>query len=75
MEPAILELLRCPIDPQRQAPLVRKEQVLVCQGCSVQFPIKQGIPILIVREADLPPGCKELSQLPCQRRANRQSRD
>lgn len=71
MDDAFLAQLRCPIDPEREATLSREEQELVCSSCSVRFPIKQGIPVLIASEGELPAETRELSQLPCQRRANR----
>jgi uncharacterized protein YbaR (Trm112 family) len=71
MDPTFLAQLRCPIDPERKAGLARDEQQLVCEGCSARFPIKQGLPVLIPDEADLPEGMREMSQLPCQRRENR----
>ncbi len=71
MDPAFLEQLRCPIDPERKATLSRDEHHLVCGGCSARFPIKQGLPVLVPDEVELPIGKHEMSQLPCQRRENR----
>ncbi|QJW93503.1 Trm112 family protein [Frigoriglobus tundricola] len=71
MEDAFLAQLRCPIDPTREATLARDEQRLVCSKCAAHFPIKQGLPVLVPDEVELPSGLRELSQLPCQRRANR----
>ncbi|HMF15038.1 MAG TPA: Trm112 family protein, partial [Gemmataceae bacterium] len=39
---------------------------LYCQRCRLKFAIKGGIPNMIVEEAELPPGCDSISQLPCQ---------
>ena len=71
MDDAFLAQLRCPIDPERKATLTRDEQQLVCSGCPVRFPIKQGLPVLVPDEVGLPEGMREVSQLPCQRRENR----
>ncbi len=68
MDDALLTLLRCPIDPDRQATLTRDNQRLLCSHCYVSFPIKQGLPVLIPDEGTLPPGVEDLSQLPCQRK-------
>jgi hypothetical protein len=73
MDDAFLARLRCPLDPAREAPLSRDQQSLVCGECAVRFPIKQGLPILVSDECELPEGVAELSQLPCQRRSNRKS--
>ena len=74
MDDAFLAQLRCPIDPTREATLARDEQHLVCSGCTAHFPIKQGLPVLVPDEVELPAGMREVSQLPCQRRANRRKR-
>ena len=72
MDDAFLAQLRCPLDPAREATLARQEQDLVCSRCAVRFPVKQGLPVLIPSEGELPEGTREVSQLPCQRAANRQ---
>jgi uncharacterized protein len=74
MDDAFLAQLRCPLDPEREATLTRDEQQLVCSRCAVHFPIKQGLPVLIPDEAELPTGLRELSQLPCRRAADRAKR-
>jgi uncharacterized protein YbaR (Trm112 family) len=71
MDEQFLACLRCPIDPERQATLTREQQSLVCSGCGTRFPIKNGIPILVPDEAELPGGIKSLAQLPCVREASR----
>jgi len=72
MDDAFLTQLRCPLDPGRVATLTREDQQLVCSRCTVRFPIKQGLPILVPDEGELPDGLREVSQLPCQRALNRQ---
>ena len=71
MDDAFVAQLRCPLDPEREATLAREEQHLACSCCSAHFPIKQGLPVLVPDEVELPGGMREVSQLPCQRRANR----
>ena len=61
----LLALLRCPVDPKREATLTRDGQTLVCSGCGVRFPVKNGMPVLIPEEALLPPGVRSREQLPC----------
>lgn len=67
MDDAFLAQLRCPFDPRREATLTRDQQQLVCSLCAVRFPIKQGIPVLVPDEGQLPTGLWELSQLPCRK--------
>jgi uncharacterized protein YbaR (Trm112 family) len=64
----LLAILRCPMDPSRTR-LTQEADHLVCQRCRLQFRIKDGIPVLVVEEAELPPGCPSLDQLPCQKEA------
>jgi uncharacterized protein YbaR (Trm112 family) len=61
----LLAILRCPMDPNRTH-LSQENNRLICQRCRLQFLIKDGIPALVVEEAELPPGCSSLDQLPCQ---------
>ena len=64
----LLAILRCPMDPSRTH-LAQEANHLVCQRCRLQFRIKDGIPVLVVEEAELPAGCSSLDQLPCQKEA------
>jgi uncharacterized protein YbaR (Trm112 family) len=66
----VLKWLRCPIDPARHAHLVDSETHLTCSRCQVRFRIQDGVPNMLVEEAELPEGCRRLSDLPC-RRENR----
>lgn len=68
MHPDLFQTLRCPLDPDRVATLAQDRDAVVCQRCQVRYPVKQGLPILVAAEADLPAGLVEISQLPCQRR-------
>jgi uncharacterized protein len=63
----LLDILRCPQDPARQARLVDQETHLVCTRCGLKFAVRDGLPNMVVEEAELPPGCESLEQLPCQR--------
>ena len=75
MDDAFLACLRCPLDPRHEATFRREEQTLVCSGCAVRFPIKQGLPILVPDEGELPAGILELSQLACRRTKRRTARN
>lgn len=61
----LLAILRCPLDPSHTSLTVEDEKLL-CQRCRLVFPIRDGFPTLLVEEAELPPGCSSLEQLPCQ---------
>ncbi len=62
----LLDILRCPMDPARAARLDLEADHLVCRCCRLGFKIKDGFPVLVVEEAELPAGCPSLHQLPCQ---------
>ncbi len=63
---SLLDILRCPMDPSHTK-LTLDSNRFICQRCAVNFKIKDGFAILVMEEAELPPGCANLDQLPCQR--------
>jgi uncharacterized protein YbaR (Trm112 family) len=65
--PELLEMLRCPQDPARQALLTDEGSYLVCTRCALKFAVRDGLPNMVVEEAELPPGYASREQLPCQR--------
>jgi uncharacterized protein YbaR (Trm112 family) len=65
----LLELLRCPLDPAHAARLEETPDGLVCQRCRLTFPVREGIPCMLVEEATLPGNCTSLGALPCQQPA------
>jgi uncharacterized protein YbaR (Trm112 family) len=67
ISPELLQILRCPLDPARQARLTDEQTHLLCARCGLKFAIRDGLPNLVVEEAELPPGCEGREQLPCQR--------
>jgi uncharacterized protein YbaR (Trm112 family) len=62
----LLEILRCPLDPSHTR-LEAAENSLICQRCRVRFPVREGIPCMLIEEAELPAGCGSISALPCQK--------
>jgi len=70
LRPEHVEQLRCPLDPsQTRLELCDDATALLCQRCRVKFPVREGIPALLVEEAELPPGVAAVADLPCQRAA------
>ena len=65
----LLDILRCPLRPG-DTRLDLADNALVCQRCRLAFPVRDGFPTLLAEEAQLPPGCDSLHQLPCQRDKN-----
>lgn len=62
----LLDILRCPLDPSHTG-LTLQSDHLVCNRCALKFPIRDDLPNFVVEEAELPPGCESLAQLPCQK--------
>jgi uncharacterized protein YbaR (Trm112 family) len=66
ISPELLEILRCPMSPSRTRLLLEGDH-LVCERCALKFRIRDGFPVLVVEEAELPPRCESLADLPCQK--------
>ena len=64
IHPDLLEILRCPMDPHRQTRLREESNHLVCPSCGIKYPIKDGFPVMVVEEAELPHDCPSLDQIP-----------
>lgn len=50
IDPKLLEILACPACDDRP-PVKLKDGLLVCEKCKRAYPIKDGIPIMLVEEA------------------------
>ena len=66
ISPQLLDLLRCPLDPSNTR-LDQTADGLVCQRCRLLFLVREGIPCMLPEEAQLPPGCSSLDDLPCRK--------
>ena len=64
ISPELLDILRCPMDPKRKSRLNLEEDRLVCEHCGLRFPVRDGFPVMVVEEAELPAGVDGLDQLP-----------
>lgn len=61
----LLALLVCPLG---KAPLRKEGESLVCTCCGARFAIKDGIPNMLIEEAQLPDGCSSPADLACAQR-------
>ncbi len=52
IDPLLLELLRCP--RPHHAPLRVEGDELVCTECGAAFPVRDGLPVMLLDEARLP---------------------
>jgi uncharacterized protein YbaR (Trm112 family) len=50
VDPKLLELLVCPLTKGRLS-YDREKNELVCEGAKLAYPIREGIPIMLVSEA------------------------
>lgn len=48
VDPELLAILACPLDKQ---PVKREGNYLVCQECQRHYPIRDGIPVMLIDEA------------------------
>ena len=46
----LLEILAC---PACRGNIVEKEEKIVCQECGRKYPIRDGVPVMLVDEAEL----------------------
>ena len=68
VEERLLKILRCPLG---KAELREEKDSLVCEKCGLRYPIRDGIPVMLVHEATLPAGVKDVEELPCQKEAKK----
>lgn len=57
-----IEDIVCPIG---KYPLKVSGDMLECTNCGAKFPVKEGIPLLLIDDAVLPEGLKDHSELKC----------
>lgn len=51
IDPELLAILACPLDKQ---PVSRQGDYLVCAECQRHYPIREGIPVMLIDEALTP---------------------
>jgi uncharacterized protein YbaR (Trm112 family) len=49
LDQELLKILAC---PACQGDLVEENEKLICQKCGLKYPVKDGIPILLIDEAE-----------------------
>ncbi len=47
----LLDILAC---PDCHEPVVEEGETLVCQGCGLIYPVRDGVPIMLIDEATRP---------------------
>ncbi len=59
IDPELLAILRCPLT---RSPLRVEGEFLVGEVGELRYPIRDGIPVLLIEEAQLPPGVSNLEE-------------
>ena len=60
IDPHVLKILRCPLT---RSPLRQEGEFLVADTGGLRYPLREGIPVLLVEEAQLPPEVSSLAEL------------
>jgi len=59
IDPSLLEILRCPLTRSR---LRQEGEFLVAEVGGLIYPVREGIPVMLIEEAKLPPGIASLTE-------------
>ena len=60
IDPALLDILRCPLTGSR---LRQEGDFLVAEVGGLAYPVRDGFPVMLMEEAKLPPGVESLEVL------------
>jgi len=60
LDPELVALLRCPLTHSK---LRQEGDFLVAEEGGLAYPVKDGIPVMLVEEAKLPPGVGSIEEL------------
>jgi uncharacterized protein YbaR (Trm112 family) len=60
IDPQVLEILRCPLTRSK---LRQEGDWLIAEVGGLRYPIRDGFPVMLMEEAQLPPGVKSLDEL------------
>jgi uncharacterized protein len=55
LDPELLAILVCPND-RGEIDYREAEQVIVCRTCGYRYPVRDGIPVMLIDEAEKPTG-------------------
>lgn len=59
LDPGLLAILRCPLT---RSPLRQDGDFLVAEVGGLRYPVREGIPVMLVEEAELPAGVSTLDE-------------
>jgi uncharacterized protein len=55
LDERLLEILRCP-SCRSEVEHKERRHLVVCTGCGLQYPVRDGIPVMLAEEATRPAG-------------------
>lgn len=59
LDPQLLSILRCPVT---RSPLKQEGDYLVAEVGGLRYPVRDGIPVMLAEEAQLPAGIASLEE-------------
>ena len=60
VDPQILEILRCPLTHSK---LRQEGNWLIAEVGGLRYPVRDGFPVMLMEEAQLPPDVKSLDEM------------
>lgn len=57
VDPELLSILRCPLT---RSPLRQEGDFLIAEVGGLRYPVREGIPVMLIEEAELPDGVASL---------------
>ena len=63
VDPELLSILRCPLT---RSPLRQEGSFLVAEVGGLRYPVRDGIPVMLIEEANLPVGVETLEAFKAQ---------
>ena len=60
IDPELLEILRCPLTRSK---LHQEGDFLVAEVGGLSYPVREGLPVMLMEEAKLPKGVESLAEL------------
>jgi uncharacterized protein YbaR (Trm112 family) len=60
IDPELLEILRCPLT---RSPLRQQGDFLIAEVGGLAYPVREGLPVMLMEEAKLPAGVNSLAEL------------
>jgi uncharacterized protein len=53
LDPELLQILVCPND-RGELDYLKDEEILACRSCGYRYPVRDGIPVMLIDEAEKP---------------------